>query len=159
MWKLLQEASLLQAALKITNNCYIIKCFFRVTFLLVKKHWTHTHNFVYLVDLIAKCGGKEVETHLLNIPKNTNYMSPLFIAKYISIVNHYTEEPLLASLHINKYSLYNDETQDITSVEQMAIYASFEHNGKISEHYVGILLLSKLVGTHLSAANILKALQ
>ena len=41
----------------------------------------------------------------------------------------------------------------------MAIYASFKHNGKISEHYVGILPLSKLVGTHLSAANILRALQ
>ena len=86
-------------------------------------------------------------------------MSPLFIAKYISIINHYIEEPLLASLCDNKYSLYNDETQDITSVEQMAIYASFEHNGKISEHYIRILLLSKLVRMHLSAANILKALQ
>ena len=41
----------------------------------------------------------------------------------------------------------------------MAIYASFKHNGKISEHYVGILPLSKLVGTPLSAANILRALQ
>ena len=108
--------------------------------------------------MIAECGGKEVETHLLTAPKNANYMSPLFIAKYISIINHYNEEPLLASLHANKYSLYNDETQDITSVEQMAIYTSFEHNGKISEHYVGILPLSKLVGTDLSA-NILKALQ
>ena len=86
-------------------------------------------------------------------------MSPLFIAKYISIINYYIEEPLLASLRDNKYSLYNDKTQDITSVEQMAIYASFEYNGKISEHYVGILLLSKLVRMHLNAANILKALQ
>ena len=41
----------------------------------------------------------------------------------------------------------------------MAIYVSFEHHGKISEHYVGILPLSKLVVTHLSAAKILKALQ
>ena len=130
-----------------------------MTFLLAKKHWAHRHNFDSLVDLIGKCEGKEVETHLLTTPKNANYMSPLFIAKYISIINHYIEEPLLASLCDNKYSLYNDETQDITSVEQMAIYASFEHNGKISEHYVGILLLSKLFGTHLSAANILKALQ
>ena len=109
--------------------------------------------------MIAECGGKEVETHLLTAPKNANYMSPLFIAKYISIINHYIEKPLLASLPANKYSLYNDETQDITSVEQMAIYISFKHNGKISEHYVGILPLSKLVGTDLSAANILKALQ
>ena len=159
MWKLSQEASLSPAVLKTTNNCYVIKCFFRVTFLLVKEHWAHTHNFNFLVVLIAKCGGKEVGTHLLTAPKNANYMSPLFIAKYISIINHYIEELLLASLHTNKYSLYNDETQGITSVEQMAMYASFKHKGKISEHYVRILPLSKLVRMHLSAANILKALQ
>ena len=64
MWKLLQEASLSQALLKTTKNCYVIECFFRVTFLLAKKHWAHTHNFNSLVDLIAKCGGKEIETHL-----------------------------------------------------------------------------------------------
>ena len=40
----------------------------------------------------------------------------------------------------------------------MAIYASFEHNGKISEHYIRILWLSKLVGTHLKAANIFNLL-
>ena len=117
VWKLSQKASLSQAALKTTNNRYVIKCFFRVTFLLAKKHWAHTHNFDSLVDLIGRCGGKEVETHLLTTLKNANYMSPLFIAKYISIINHYIEEQLLASLRDNKYSLYNDETQDITSVE------------------------------------------
>ena len=85
-------------------------------------------------------------------------MSPLFIAKYISILNNYIEELLFTSLYANKYSLYNDETQDIMSIEKMAIYASFEHNGKISEHYIGMLPISKLVGMHLSAANILKAL-
>ena len=105
VWKLLQGASLSQAALKTTSNRYVIKCFFRVTFLLAKNHWPHTHNFDSLVDLIAKCGGKEVGTHLLTAPKNANYMSPLFIAKYISIINHYIEEPLLASLRANKYSL------------------------------------------------------
>ena len=118
VWKFLKDTSLSQAALKTTNNHYVIKCFFRVTFLLAKKHWAHTYNFNSLVDLIVKCGGKEVETHLLTGPKNTSYMSPLFIAKYISIINHYIEEPLLASLRANKYSLYNDKTQDITSVSK-----------------------------------------
>ena len=86
-------------------------------------------------------------------------MSPLFIAKHISIIKHSIEELLLTSFCTNKYCLSNNETQDITSVEQMAIYASFEHNGKISKHFVRILLLSKLVAMNLSGANILKALQ
>ena len=42
--------------------------------------------------------------------------APVFIAKYISIINHHIEEPLLGSLRTNKYALYNDKTQDITSV-------------------------------------------
>ena len=86
-------------------------------------------------------------------------MSPMFITKYISIINHYIEELLLASLSVNKYSLYNDETQDIISVGQMAIYASFQNNAKISMHYIRILPVSKLFGMHLSATNILKAPQ
>ena len=124
-------ASLLQAALKTTNNCYFIKCFFRVTFLLAKKHWAYkyTHNSDSLDNLIAKCGGKKLETNLLTAPNNSNYVSPLSIAKYISIINHCIDKVLLlASLCTNKYSLYNDNTQDINSIEQMAIYASFEHN-------------------------------
>ena len=41
----------------------------------------------------------------------------------------------------------------------MAMYATFYHNGHISEHFVGIMPISRLVGTHLSAPNILQALQ
>ena len=40
----------------------------------------------------------------------------------------------------------------------MTIYAAFEHSSHISEHYIGILLISELVGGHLSAANTYGAL-
>ena len=58
--------------------------------------------------------------------------------------------PLLASLRMGKYTLYNDEAQEI---EQMVIYATFEHRNHISEHYTGILMISELAGNHLSAPN------
>ena len=38
--------------------------------------WPHTRNSDSLVDLIAKCGGKEVHYHLLTAPKNANYICP-----------------------------------------------------------------------------------
>ena len=126
---------------------------------MIKKNWAHTHNFVDVVELIADCEGKEVQTHLLNSPKKANYMSPQYIAKYIDIMNHFYEVPLLTSLRQNKFAMYNDATRDITSVEQMAIYANFNHNGKISEHFVGLIPISKVVGTHLSAANVLSAFE
>ena len=72
VWKLLQESSLSQSVKKLSTNCFIIKSFFRITHLLIKKNWAHTINFKDTVELIADCGGKEVRTHLLNTQKNAN---------------------------------------------------------------------------------------
>ena len=66
--------------------------------------------------------------------------------------------PLLASLKSGHFAFLSDETQDITSIEQLAIYATFEHEGNIREHFTGILPLSQMVGTTLSAENIMKVL-
>ena len=159
VWKMLQEASLATEIQKTNTNRFVLKSFFRITHLLVKQNWAHSHNFKNLVDLVAECGGKELKTHLLTAPQNATYISPPFVAKFIEIIDNYIKAPLLASLKAGKYyTLYNDETQDISSVEQMVIYATFEHNNRISEHYVGIMPISQMVGSHLSAPNILEAL-
>ena len=71
-------------------------------------------------------------------------------------MNRYLEVPILTSLRQNKFAMYN-KTRDITSVEQMTIFATFNHNDKISEHSVGLIPISKVIKTHLSAANILVA--
>ena len=42
--------------------------------------------------------------------------------------------------------------------EQVAMYATFNYQGTVKEHCVGIIPISKLVGTELSAPNIMKAL-
>ena len=98
IWKLLQEASLSQEVQKTSINRFVIKCFFRVTHLLIIQKWAHTSNFKNVVELIADFGGDEVKTHLLNAPGNVMYLSPLYISKYIDIMNSYIKELLLASL-------------------------------------------------------------
>ena len=40
-----------------------------------------------------------------------------------------------------------------------AMYATFEHNGTIKEHFIGIVPLSKLVGASLSAPNVFQVIQ
>ena len=55
------------------------------------------------------------------------------------------------------YTLYSDEAQNISATEQLAIYSTFEHN-KISDHYLGIIPISQLLASHLSAKNVLKAI-
>ena len=57
----------------------------------------------------------------------------------------------------NLYSFYMDETSDIISVEQLAIYATFLRNQ--SGHFISLMPISKEVGAHLSAVNIMSALE
>ena len=56
------------------NNYFILKCFFNITFLMIKKKWAHSHNFKDIVELVADCGAKEISSHLLTAPKNAKYV-------------------------------------------------------------------------------------
>ena len=52
-----------------------------------------------------------------------------------------------------------DETSDVTSIEQLAILQIFLRNKSISEYFIGLIPISKEVGAHLSAVNIMSALE
>ena len=73
-------------------------------------------------------------------------------------MDNYLKIPLLASLNSGHFAFSSKEMQDITSIKQSAIYVTFEHEGKICKHFIGILPLSQVVGTTLSAENIMKVL-
>ena len=60
------------------NNCFILKCFFKITFLTIWANWVHSHNFRDIVELEADCGAKEIYPHLLTAPKSAKYHSPLY---------------------------------------------------------------------------------
>lgn len=62
-------------------------------------------------------------------------------------------------LKSGKLGLCNDEAQDIKLTEQMAIYTTFKHDDTIGEHFVGIILISKLVESTLKAIIILSAVE
>ena len=88
----------------------------------------------------------------------TNYMSPEYISKYIQIMDDHIKLPLCASLRSSgPFTFFIDETPDLTMTEQMAIYATFYYQRTIKKH-VGTIPTGKLVGTELSAPNIMKAL-
>lgn len=105
VWKMLKEASYAQEIQKTATNRFVIKCFFRITHLLINQKWAHTSNFKNIVKLVADCGGEEVKTHILNAPKNAMYMSPLYVSKYIDVMNSYIKDSLLASLKSGKFTL------------------------------------------------------
>ena len=91
-------------------------------------------------------------------PKNALYMSPPYLQKYIQIIDVYLKIPLLASLKSGHFASFSNETQDITLIEQLAIYAAFENKGKIRKQFIGIFPLCQMVGITLSAENIMKVL-
>ena len=52
-----------------------------------------------------------------------------------------------------------DETSGVTSIEQLKMYATFLRNQSISDHFSGLIPISKEVGAHLSAVNIMSTLE
>ena len=92
---------------------------------MIIKNWAYTHNFHDVVDLISQCGGKEISSHLIIAPKSATYMSPEYISKYVTIMAEFVKKPLHSTIKNNEFTFYSDETQDITSIEHLVIYATF----------------------------------
>ena len=86
-------------------------------------------------------------------------MSPEYISKYVTIMTELVKKPLYCTMKNNEFTFYSGETQDITSIEQLVIYATFLQDNAVKEHFVGLIPVSKVVGTHLSAVNIMGALE
>ena len=68
VWQMALNASLQSGETKRQNNRFILKCFFKITFLMIWKNWAHSHNFTDIVELAADCGAKEISSHLLTAP-------------------------------------------------------------------------------------------
>ena len=83
----------------------------------------------------------------------------MYVSKYIETISNYMKQPLLENMRSNLYSFYRDETSDVTSIEQLAIYTTFLRNQSISEHFIGLISISKEVSAHLSAVNIMSTLE
>ena len=81
------------------------------------------------------------------------------MSKYTETMSNYMKQSLLENMCSNLYSFYTDETSYVTSIEQLAIYATFLRNQSISKHFVSLMPISKEVGAHLSAVNIMSALK
>ena len=82
VWQMAFNASLQSGETKCQNNRFILKCFFKITFLMIKKNWAHSHNFGDIVELVADCGAKEISSHLLTALKSTFHQCMFFFNWY-----------------------------------------------------------------------------
>ena len=126
---------------------------------MIRKNWAYTHSFKDVVELVAECGGKEIQTHLLTAPKNATYLSPEYVSKMIEVMADYVKQPLHSALKTGNYTFFSDETTDVTSIEQFSVYATFCINNTVSEHFIGLIPIGKEVGASLTAPNIMAAIE
>ena len=73
-------------------------------------------------------------------------------------MSNYIKQPLLENMEGNLY-FHMDETSDVTTIEQLAIYATLLKNQSISKHFIDLIPICKDVGAHLSAVNIMSTLE
>ena len=83
------NASLQSSETKHQNDPFILKRFFKTTFLMIRKNWGHSHHFRDIVELVADCEAKEIFLHLLTAPKNAKYLSSLYVSKCIETMSNY----------------------------------------------------------------------
>ena len=89
VWQLTFNASLQSGETKRQNNRFNLKCFFKITFLMIRKNWAHSHNFRDIVELVADCEAKEIFLHLLTAPKNAKSLSSLYVSKCVETMSNY----------------------------------------------------------------------
>ena len=56
-----------------------------------------------------------------NGTEKRDLLSPEYISKYVTIMAEFVKKPLHSTMTNNEFTFYSDETQDITSIEQLAI--------------------------------------
>ena len=83
-------------------------------------------------------------------------MPPEYVA---NIMCDYIRKPLLQSLQNSYFTFFCDETSDITSIEKFALYAIFKHDKVVKEHFIWIIVLSKIDGTIHSVPDVFEAIQ
>lgn len=123
------------------------------------KNWEYTHNFHDTVDIISQCGGKEITSHIIKSSTNAIYMPLEFISKYFNSMAKFVKKSLQATMKDKQCTLYSNETQNITSTEQIAIYTTFTQGHVVKEYFICLIPISKVVQTHLFAMNIMGALE
>ncbi len=88
--------------------------------------------------------------------KSATYLSPEYVSKMIEVMADYVKQLLHSALKTGNFTFYSDETTDI---EQFSVYATFCINNIVSEHFIGLIPISKEVGASLTCSNIMAAIE
>ena len=118
----------------------------RAVYFLVKHRIPHTTVYLDLIELLVANGDKILGQHLNECPGNAQYTSKFTVNKLVEAIDMWLESRLLQSLKSSPYfSILADESQDISSQEELSICCRWLVDGCPEEHFLTVL--------HIKATN------
>ena len=72
------------------------------------------------------------------------------------MIDHIENLFRLTLLRSSYLTSFNDKTQDMTSVEQMTVYRSFEDSSGVADHFLGIYSIKKVAGSSFVSFNLIE---
>ena len=95
-------------------------------------------NFRSLLRLMISCGDETLKSHMASAPKNAMYTSPLVQNQLIQIIGELIQERILKQIDTGGglFAVLADETQDLSSVEQLSVCIRYLYKGKIHEEFL-----------------------
>lgn len=96
-------------------------------------------NFRALLRYRIDGGDKDLERHLKEAPKNAVYTSPHIQNEVINVAGQLIQKRIVDRINQEGglYSILADETQDISTVEQLSICLRYIAEGAIHEDFIG----------------------
>lgn len=141
---------------RISNREHLKKVF-QTTNFMIKKRLAISVNLEQFVRFMAELGVPDLQ-RLLNIDdrKGTvTYLSSFSVKEIVECINAHIEIRVLDSLRTVKYfTVLLDESTDEANREQFAIFGKWSTDGYVSEHFLGLVKVTKT-----DAANLLNCLE
>ena len=123
---------------RIKNRSVLLKLI-RSTYFLVKNHIPHTTTLSKLVNLQI-ANGDELLKHHVEGAANAQYTSSFSATKIIEAIDTWIDRKLEKSLRDSPFfSIMADESQDITSQEELSICCRWLVDDRPEEHFMTIL--------------------
>ncbi len=106
----------------------------------MKHHIPHTTTFEPLISLQIENGDTRLQVHRDTCTRNATYESYTTVVELLASISEVLKKNILSCLHTSEYySLIADESTDSASKEELSVCARWLHDGKVVEHFLGII--------------------
>ena len=132
--RLIIEGSLEAKERSIKENRDYIKSLFLIVKYQVSNNLAND-KFESLINLIAMAGSDQIKKYIQNSGKNATYRSDATFQNVLTVLNRYLENKVLEKVRTSHFTLFHDETTDISNSSQANVYVMIPHE----EHYFGLI--------------------